>query len=557
MTTISADSVIVNDGERAESVDQNRHGEYIGNTIAEVLHMLAAEVPFSAGNADTATLLPISVPRVIGLALQTFNAGPRTITIGGGCLINNTGAEANQVGFSIWRIGQFATGHLEAVADTAIPAADNLWYLLEARVTGVTIQENRDILTNPVTRTYTPQLVNVISQKKIIFNVKVGGASIPAPTIGWTPLYGFLNAAVVDLTRAVDFRQPLRAASTPRAGLLTGGALAAADTEVTHRRIWTEAAIRTAAGAGGLNSNRIAFDIRAVVDGLELAVATTPGSYVQTASFCDTGAMVANRFHYLYLAPLPVATWGEMRRVGNYHRGVNGTLDVRSTGILIISTQAPSADTQRNTVALTIPAPLSGNIAIGRAACVGAIFYGPTGWTPTWASGNEFRHQAMVGAVPFASGFNGNATHVLQFAYGDPITQPFYPINVARHVSLQVGFSTLTPTQGAAGAGGKLLCTFGPPFGQVAYEVNPNEPTVGSLLVDPLIQEQWQSVDVPVGLEDFGAAQPTAAGPGYVYVNLATRQSDGTPWVGAPNGQMLDVCQAGVVFGLRCTGWRM
>ena len=555
--TVSVDEFLTTNLMRALASDENAKSGLLANSIAEIMHYVTASQPYSVGAGDLISTGPINTTRCLGLGVRSFQAGPRSLTVSGGVLISSFGAQASIVGESIWRIGLFGTGFAEAIPDLAIPAADNLWYLIEARVAESPINAARDVCTNVVTRTYAPQVVQIQSLKRIVFNVKVGDAvNIPAPTAGWTPLAGFLNEAAVNLTRVIDLRQPLTGAHYARGGVLAGGLLASYDNTVLHRRIATESQIRTAAGAGGLASNRMAFDLRAIVDGVEL-VAHTGGTFVQMAPFSTTGALAANRFHYLYLAPGIAATFGEEFRVANYHKAVDPTLTVNSNGILILSQNAPDPGTQRNTVVLAIPAPMAGNIAIGRALCVGAFFYAAAGWTPTWCSGNEFRHQAMVMAIPFASGFNGNATHVLQFAFGDPLTQPFYPVNVARHVALQVGFSARTPTQGAAGAGGKILCTIGPPFGQVAYEVNPNEPTAGSLLCDPLIQEQWQSMDVPVGIETQGFGFPLTAGPGWIYFNLATRQSSGIPWVGAPNGQMLDVCQAGVEFGARVVGWRM
>lgn len=556
MTTPTIDTPLIQDLERALSSDQVAYGERFGHSIGGMLWALAAEQPFSAGDADTATLATLRVPRVHGLQLRTFNAIPRSITIGSGLLIDLGGAAPNVVGLSPWRIGVYGTGHAEAAVDTVIPAADNLWYLVEARVGSDDITENRDVLTNPVTRTYAPQPTLVANLKRVVFNVKAGGVNVPAVTAGWTPLYAFLNAAVVDLTRVIDLRQPLRGSSSARSGLLTGGALVANDQEVLHRTIYTESYIRTAAGAGGLNSNRLAFDVRAVVDGVELVAATTAGAYVQAGNLIDTGAPTANRWHYLYLAPAVAATYGEMMRVGNYHRAVDGTLAIRSSGHLVISLVEPNPDTQRNTAVLPLHAPMAGNIGIGRALCVGAIFYAAAGWLPTLIAGQEARQQALTVTWIYASGFLGNATRVLQGGIGDVITQPLYPTGICRHASLQFGMKTKTPAQQPAAAGGKLLVTIGPPIGLVAYEANPNEPTFGSVLVDPLVQEAWQSLDVPVGDQPYGGASRQSAGFGNVYINLASRQSDGTPWGGA-NGFMQDVVQLGVELGFRCTGWRL
>lgn len=556
MTTPTMDTVIVDDLVRALSIDQVRHGEFMGHSIGSLLAALASTTPFSAGDADTATLswFNFRQARVLGLEIRSFTAIGRTISVNAGVLVNFFGEAADVVGLSTWRIGVYAMGKFEAVPDLVVPAADNLWYLLEARVSSDDFTEARDVLTNPVTRTYASQVVTVGNRKRIDFNLKAGGASLPAVSAGWTPLQGFLNAAVIDLTRVIDLRQPLRS-SAPRTGTLTGGALVAHDQEVLHRSVFTESYVRTSGGAGGLNSNRLAFDLRAVVDGVELVVATTAGSFVQAASFIDVGAPTANRFHYLYLAPAIAATYGEGFRVGNYHRAVDSSLAVRSSGMLIISTQEPDPDTQRNTANLAIPAPMAGNVAAGRALCVGGLFYSAAGWLPTWIGGNETRQQALPMTVPWASGFNA-AQRTLQASYGDPITQPLYPRSIARHVSLQLGAKTLTPGQNAAGAGGKLLVTVGPPIGQVAYEATPNEPTFGSLLIDPLIQEAWQSLDVPVGDQPYGGASTQGAGFGNVYFNIATRKSDGTPWAGA-NGFLQDVVLAGFEFGIRCTGWRL
>lgn len=558
MTSTAVDAVVIQNLERALIIDQARHGEYIGNSLAEVLHGIASVAPYSAGAVDATTLDDIAIPRVVGLGLVSFGTAPRIITINPGAVVFNDGAQTPAAGFSAWRIGI-----LPAAVTVAYPGADNLWYLIEARVVETTVTESRDILTNAVTRTYTPQSVTVGSLKRLAFNVKVGTTSIPSTTAGYVPLYAFLNAATPDKQRVVDFRQAggtkaaragvALSASIPSSNMKPTyfGALAGGDQAVTRRRIYTESQIRTSGGSGGILSNQLAWDLRATIDGIECVSATTPGTFVPLADFIDTGGYTTSRWHYLYLAP-----YGEAHQVGNFHRAVNPALTVAGNCILIASLTPPNATDQRNPSALTIPAPLAGaQILTGRALCVGAVFYATGGWLPTWISGDEARQQALTFGLIYGSGFSGNTGRTL-VGVTDALTQPLYPVNIARHVSLQLGMTARTPSQGATATGGKLLAAFGTEYSSVLYETTPNEPNLGSVLVDPSIQEEWQQLDIAVGESPMGAAFPVAAGAGVVAYKLATRQATGVPYT-APNGQMQDIIQSGGIFGIRCHGWRM
>lgn len=531
--TTSFDATFTNNLERALASDEQLRDTLFGRAMAEAMRALTGLPTFlghqAIGGTDPDLFKMTTRDRVWGLDIATITSGPRQITINPGALFANQGAETATADDSSYRLGL----NLAATA-LAIPAADDLWHLVECRVANTDVSETRDILTVPVTRTYAPQSVVKRKLKRLVFQMVTGtGSAIPASTSGWTPLYAFViptsGSTLPIWSQIVDLRAS-NAHVFPRTENEEDGT-AKGVTRVLSRRMATGSSL-----AFPGSQQFVQFDLTAIVDGLVLHAHSVDTGVDITRFLVGGGAPAASTWYYVYLAPSPIggqcgnALWGGRQEpaVGNC--------------VLLLSSSAPRKD-GRNSAALGCVAPFSGtNIAIGAGICVGVLLQAPGagGWDPMYVDEGGHAHIASVTTV-------ANVTPHTVAAQAQGYTTPaILPVNMVRHVDLQFGMGAKTPSQTAGGVNGLLLVT---PVLQGVTAIN-NAQAFGSVLIDPLIQERYQYIHSPIG-----DATNLVSSVGTLQFKVETRDATGVVY--GVNGLLSQVCNAGASLVCRVTGFQM
>lgn len=524
--TTSFDATFTNALERALNTDEQLRDTLFGRSMAEALRAIVGSptfVGFQQLAATSATLFrPRTRDHVWGLAIESVTGAPRQLTIGPGSLLADTGAEAAGPDDSGFRLGLNL-----ANVTVPIPASDDLWHLLECRVVNTDVLEPRDILTNPVTRTYAPQNVVKRKLKRLTFQIITGtGSAIPAPTVGWTPLYGFViptaGPAIPLMSQFVDFR-PSTLDTRDRTVTTDPDTFGGLIHSVISAELVTTSTVTPFAQSAK-------FRLSAELDGRVL-IAQVFGGGIDLTRFLDTGgAPTSSTWHYIYLAPSPIgeqcgnAAWAGRQEA------------VISNCVLLMSTVTPDG-VRRNSDPINCVAPFVGTaIAAGGAICVGALLQsaGGTGWEPQTVTraghakiaSNLLSHQVAVNTLV------GQAQGVV----------PVIPLPEGiKTVDMQFGMQVRTPSQTAGGVGGVLLIK---PVLQGVTAVN-NEQSFGSVVVDPLIQERYQSITAPVG----------ATSPVNIAYKVETRDSNGV--IFGANGLLSQVTNAGALLNVRVTGFEM
>lgn len=530
--TTSFDATFTNNLERALASDEQLRDTLFGRSMAEALRALGGLPSFVGHQLIAGTdpdLFKMSTrDQVWGLDIATITAGPRQFTINPGVLFANQGAEAPTADDSTYRVGY----NPSAIA-VPIPASDDLWHLLQCRVVNTDVSENRDILTNPVTRTYAPQLVVKRKLKRLEFNIITGtGSAIPAPTAGWTPLYGFViptaGATIPLWSWIVDLRasNPVRFPRTENEedGVFKGV------TRVLSRRMATFSSMSFPG-----SSQSVGFDLSAIVDGQYLHAHTVDTTIDITQFLAGGGAPAASTWYYVYLAPSPIG--GQCANAGWAAR----TQPMVQNCQVLMSSSAPRKD-GRNSIALACVTPFSGtNVAIGTAICVGVLLQasGAGGWEPlfTSESGHVKVSSTLLEHQQLTSGLAGVAQGIT--------TTTMLPLNMVRHVDLQFGMRVRTPSQSAGGVGGFLLVK---PCQSGVVAVN-NEQSFGSLLINPLMQEAYQFITAPMVDSDLVASG------GAIEYKVETRDPNGVVY--GANGLLAQVTNAPASLQCRVVGFHL
>lgn len=531
--TTSFDATYTNNLERALASDEQLRDTLFGRSMAEALRAMTG-LPTFLGHQSIAATDPdlfkmTTRDRVWGLDIGTISGAPRQLTINAGGLFANQGAEAATADDSSYRLGLNLTA-----ATVTIPAGDDLWHLVECRVTNTDVTEARDILTNPVTRTYAPQVVVKRKLKRITFQMITGGASaIPTPTAGWTPLYAFViptaGAALPVWSQIVDLR-PSNAFTFPRTENEEDGNWKGVS-RVISRRLATTSSISFPG-----SSQYVQFDLTAIVDGQMLHAHSVDTGVDITRFLAGGGAPAASTWYYIYLAPSPIGG-----QCGNVCWGGRQEPAV-SNCVLLLSNSAPRDD-GRNSAALACVAPFSGtNIAIGTGICVGVLrqHSGAAGWDVQFTDERGYTKIASAGLVYTVdpSGLAGQAQGLT--------TGAILPVNMVRHVDLQFGMKVKTPSQSAGGVNGKLMIK---PMASGVVTVN-DELSFGYLILDPLLQEHYQSITAPMADADLVSSVGT------IDFKIETRDSTGVI-VALPNCTLAQVCNAGASLQCRVTGFHL
>jgi len=528
--TTSFDATFTNPLERALADDEQLRDTLFGRSIAEAMRSLFGSPTFlgsqGIGANDFDLFKMASRTRVWGLDIGSITAGPRQLTINAGVVGADFGLEAPGVDDSTYRLGLNL-----APAAVALPAADNLWHLLQCRIENVDISETRDILTVPVTRTYAPQTVLKRKLKRLVFQIITGtGSAIPSPTAGWVPLYGFViptTGTTLPVTGlVVDLRASSQVAFDRTENEEDGGGHGVA--RVLSRRLST------------VSSNFGEFDFTAIVDGVMLHAHTVDAETSLNALVAGGASPTLGVWHYVYLAPSPIGG-----QCGNALQAARADPDepIVSNCVVLISASAPRHD-GRNSIALGCVAPFGGSsIAIGAAVCVGVLLRATSGtsWEPIVISAS--------GDVRLES---PQATHVVDpstlgaVQVATVTTAQLLPINLVNQAVVQFGMKTKTPSQTAGGVNGLLLVTPTPAGAAVAADAR----TYGNVLLNPLIQESYQELCVVL------ASGALVSGFGTLDFKIETRDASGVV-IALPNGLLTQVTNAGAQLKCRVVGFRL
>lgn len=367
--SISIDSILINELEKAVNADQNDQTTLIGRSVAEMALAFNAQPNLKLFGSGAVLTESVVQDRIYGFAIEGVNSVDRTITIGPGVLMANGGAETPTAIDSSYRIGL----HTASVAvDIAVPVLDNAWHVLEAQVFQATpVQVSRDILTNPATNDFTAQLVDKQLLKRVQFRTREATAAniLPAVDPDWTPLYVFplSTAAPQTPTEAsmVDVRQH---ASTPWLPRTTSQSIGVGDFTPTSRLLRTRAII----GQVPIESLDIAFNFGAIINGA-YCFAHTSNTFADATTFLEEGVTSfaptgEGDWFYVYMAPSPYSVGPSI---------ANLYPDVISNCVLVISTSPPSVD-QKNLNPLNLPAPFTNETIGVREAGLMGILKGAT-----------------------------------------------------------------------------------------------------------------------------------------------------------------------------------
>lgn len=534
--TTSFDATHTNSLERALASDELLRDTLFGRSVAEAMRTLFGSPTFlgsqGIGANDFDLFKMTSRTRVWGLDIGSITAGPRQLTINPGVVGADFGLEAPGVDDSTYRLGL-------NVASTAValPAADNLWHLLQCRIENTNVNEVRDILTVPVTRTYAPQSVLKRKLKRLAFQVITGtGSAIPSPTAGWIPLYGFViptTGTTLPVTGlVVDLRASSQVAFDRTENEEDGSAHGVA--RVLSRRL------STVSSTVSPTNNFGEFDLTAIVDGVMLHAHTADAETSLNALVSGGASPTLGVWHYVYLAPSPIGG-----QCGNALQAARADPDepIVSNCVVLISASAPRHD-GRNSTALVCVAPFGGaSIAIGTAVCAGVLLRSTSGtsWEPITIS--------AAGQVSIES---PQATHVVDpstlgaVQVATVTTSQLLPINLVNQVDLQFGMKTKTPSQTAGGVNGLLLVTPTPAGAAVAADAR----TYGNVLLNPLIQEAYQ------GLCGVVASGALVSGFGTLEFKIETRDATGVV-AAFPLGLLTQVTNAGAQLKCRVVGFRL
>jgi hypothetical protein len=532
----SFDTTFTNALERALAADEQLRDTLFGRSVAEAMRALFGSPTFlgsqGIGANDFDLFKMTSRTRVWGLDIGSITAGPRQLTINVGVVAANFGLEAPGVDDSTYRVGL----NLVTTA-VALPAADNLWHLLQCRIENTDVNEVRDILTVPVTRTYAPQSVLKRKLKRLVFQVITGtGSAIPAPTAGWVPLYGFViptTGTTLPVTGlVVDLRASSQVAFDRTENEEDGSSHGV--TRVLSRRFAARSSITSPTNNFGT------FDLTAIVDGVMLHAHTVDAETSLNALVAGGASPTLGVWHYVYLAPSPIGG-----QCGNALQAARNDPDepIVSNCVVLISATAPRLD-GRNSIALGCVAPFGGtNIAIGTAVCVAVLLRSTSGtsWEPITISADG---QASIESPQTTHVVDPSTLGAVQVA--TVTTAQLLPINLVNQVDLQFGMKTKTPSQTAGGVNGLLLVTPTPEGAAIAADAR----TYGNILLNPLIQEAYQS------LRAFLSSGFLVSSAGTLSFKIETRDATGIIIV-LPNGLLTQVTNAGAQLKCRVVGFRL
>lgn len=533
----SFDTTFTNALERALAADEQLRDTLFGRSVAEAMRALFGSPTFlgsqGIGLNDFDLFKMASRTRVWGLDIGSITASPRQLTINAGAVGADFGLETPGVDDSTYRLGL----NLGA-ASVALPAADNLWHLVQCRIENTDVSEVRDILTVPVTRTYAPQTVLKRKLKRLVFQVITGtGSAIPIPTAGWVPLYGFViptTGTTLPITALiVDLRASSQVAFDRTENEEDGSSHGV--TRVLSRRFAASDAITFPD-----NNDFGSFDLTAIVDGVMLHAHTVDAETSLTSLMAGGASPTLGVWHYVYLAPSPIGG-----QCGNALQAARNDPDehIVSNCVVLISATAPRLD-GRNSVALGCVAPFGGaSIAIGTAACVAVVLRSTsnTSWQPITISADG---QASIESPQVTHVVDPSTLGAVQVA--TVATPQLLPINLVNQVDIQFGMKTKTPSQTAGGVNGLLLVTPTPAGAAIAADAR----TYGNVLLNPLIQEGYQS------LRAFLSSGFLVSSTGTLSFKIETRDATGIIIV-LPNGLLTQVTNAGAQLKCRVVGFRL
>jgi hypothetical protein len=470
------DQAIINNLERAIVTDPQRMQDLGVRGLAELTRWLTArrvnDVAGSAGTAGTATGItevPDSVCAGLGL---TIAGGGTQVALNPGWLAqySATYPDTTPAYQSSERLGL----NMTTANWTITGAVANAVVLVEARVVdNVTLQSTVDVF-DPVTQTFSPQLLDKVEERQIELNFVVGSlGTFPVWSGGtWVPLWMILldasalwqGSVVYDLRRLPEdvIPQVITQSST--------AVLSPAHAVIESQQL------RTAYSPGSTPTAAIAGRVRARCRDMVLEYSSVgQGGFADGAApGIDPGLTpVAGTLENLYLCSITANGLTRAPRLSNLAtQGPNA-------GVLVRSNAAVARDGVTNGAAVGLPGTLSGyTCPAGTAVAVGAV--SPATGAPTtrltWFNQDSAGNCVVqMAAAPYDLGLiTASALPVAAYTSVGTVV-PSVPTQ-ARTIKLWVQIQiagglasvSLHPTSGSATADSASITTTD---GYVAFEV--------------------------------------------------------------------------------------
>lgn len=374
--------------EQLTSTDGNRIAQYAGNSLLDALRSaFTSSLDFSGAPSVRAVVLG-------GLSATRTSGG---VDIAPGVLLqpNYAGAgTAPGVADSQAQLGRLVAS---ASVPISLPVSD-AWHLVQARVTEQTLTDPR-LHWNTSTDQFDPATPVPVGVLNVVeFSVKVGGADVPLPDIGWCAIAAVFvassgTAAASDVVDVRPLATDQQASSSGEEVMLSHSLLANYGSSTFPSTFLWNIDVDLIDRAG---RRLFARANSASAFPLNLDAIKSPGLVLANSTW-----------YYLYLC-----RWSDCAPRGAYTA-------ITSQGVLVLSDVAPSVQgTRHNGSALLLPSPWNAyQVPVGQATCIGAVL------------------SDVASAVTL--GFRGMSMERGRVAYPDPISASFYiTVNAAAGAAL-------------------------------------------------------------------------------------------------------------------------
>lgn len=364
------DYVQFNTLERALSSDLNNTESMKDRALLDMLREQFGTRTLALGS------VPTESPRDVVMGGFELSPAGSDVSIAPGVLLQENAALVPVPG-SLDSSYRYAKNQSATTVAMPAPGSDS-YVLIEAAMTQVvTLSELRDIW-DPITRTFTPSLVNKLVERRAQFFTTTQATTFPPPLAGRVPIAAVFRPAgggPVLASHIIDLR-PLWN-DLPRQNL-------AYDLATSFPQLG-RSAFKTASTSAG-SSNLISISAHAFLqNGREVFFTSNGDIDITAAAYTASGySNVANSWRYLYLC-----SWRDTSLPANW--APTGGI---ARGILVISNVAPTNfGDLTNGATITLPNPWNATVPAGHAVCVGALLRSAAndGWVPMWSVDGRVR----------------------------------------------------------------------------------------------------------------------------------------------------------------------
>ena len=431
------DQIVINTRERAASGDVNDLQSLKDRTLLDSWLEAFQLRTYAPGVAPG----EVSQPVVLG----GLEAGPSgtDLVVQRGVLLQDS-ATLSPVPGALDSQYRWSANRASTVIANPAPGSDT-WYLIEAQMTNVVASSTTRDIFNTGTGLFVPTLVDKRTERQISFQLLAGTTTnLPLPTGGdWVVIGAVLvptGGGAIPAANFIDMR--------PLADDLAPAVRPAARLGMRSSMISMPPAIEP-----NDFPKKVVVGAEAFVNGRRLWLDTSETGFEPLGAFLNafrepgTNPQVGSTLSYLYLAPIQGAgTRAIFARNAYAHGGISV---INGNSLIVISTNAPGADGERNGSTLSLPAPFSNYIVpIGGAVCIGALHTNVSATLVSMGSGGTNRQLVhFTGSSPIP----GWGDSIAPTGGADAISLPDVPVG-AKSIEILISWF-----RNAAGSQGQVL----------------------------------------------------------------------------------------------------